>query len=311
MPTAAEFLESVDIVDCTSLSQAEKTCYICQEDFSEALLCVDKPRADLEALSILDMLPFRRLKDIGCDEPIRLPCNHVFGSWCLQRWLADKGNSCPLCRLRLCVRENEWDLEEEFERRYIALAHVPFRALLSQRTCNEGSILLTSRIVRTIKAQLVIRMIQFLLRLQQLPPILELVDTYDDEVYDDETAYLACITRYWMLIPQDTAQQLEYVVARAMLMGPALKMAHLLLCKSLNVVARKGCILITQWRLTQVLLTQFSRMPMPKRYKVMIGVSVQATVDFERRRWAFETDYRREVKRQNAELFEEVAGGED
>jgi hypothetical protein len=61
----------------------------------------------MEILSILDILPYRKVKNIGCNEPIRFHGNHVFGSSSLQHWLVERGNSYPLFRLQLCACEKE------------------------------------------------------------------------------------------------------------------------------------------------------------------------------------------------------------
>jgi hypothetical protein len=107
VPTVPQFFECVDIADYTSLSGEEKTCYICLDDFSQQTPSITISKRDMEVLSIFDILPYRKLRDVGRDEPIRLPCNLVSGSYCLQHWLEEHGNSCPICCLQLCVSETE------------------------------------------------------------------------------------------------------------------------------------------------------------------------------------------------------------
>jgi hypothetical protein len=306
------------MVDYISLSEEEKTCYICQEDFSEQISCLDTSKPAMEALLILDILPYRKLKDIGCDEPIRLPCNHVFGSSCLQRWLGENGNSCPLCRLQLCARGSEWDLEEEFARRQHALLHLPFRSLLNQEMCNESTILLNEESARKIKDQLVVRMIEFVLRLQRLPPLpdfaIALAKCYDAEWldgYEHAPAYLACVNK---VIPKDATKKTAYQVSRGMILDPTIQEAHARLCTSLDILVYRKCNAhISPRILLRWLLSQSWDISIPVRYKRVMRISLQVTIEFESRAWGLEQEYLKKLERmeEEEESDEYDSGGYD
>lgn len=33
--------------------------------------------------------------------PVKLSCGHVYGEWCIKRWLLEQPASCPKCRFQL------------------------------------------------------------------------------------------------------------------------------------------------------------------------------------------------------------------
>ncbi|KAL2114690.1 hypothetical protein VUR80DRAFT_2670 [Thermomyces stellatus] len=72
--TAIASLESVDV---DSLSEAERSCVICYNDFG-----TETPEGVREA-------------------PLRLPkCKHVFGDHCIKKWF-EESDSCPYCRTKV------------------------------------------------------------------------------------------------------------------------------------------------------------------------------------------------------------------
>ncbi|KAG7292101.1 hypothetical protein NEMBOFW57_002134 [Staphylotrichum longicolle] len=67
-------LGQLQSVDLDSLSESERTCVICYNDFGQA-----SPEGVIEA-------------------PLRLPkCQHVFGDHCIKKWF-EESDSCPYCR---------------------------------------------------------------------------------------------------------------------------------------------------------------------------------------------------------------------
>ncbi|KAK4039761.1 hypothetical protein C8A01DRAFT_46790 [Parachaetomium inaequale] len=67
-------LSQLQSVDLDSLSEAERTCVICYNDFGQR-----SPEGVIEA-------------------PLRLPrCQHVFGDHCIKKWF-EESDSCPYCR---------------------------------------------------------------------------------------------------------------------------------------------------------------------------------------------------------------------
>ena len=73
------FLNSLPILPLTDLPEGDKNCHVCIEPFQEA------PDAE---------------------KAVRLPCRHILGKSCLEKWLKSSvlSNTCPMCRAVLFER---------------------------------------------------------------------------------------------------------------------------------------------------------------------------------------------------------------
>ena len=100
---AEAFLKSLPLVSLKDLSEDNKDCLICLESYSD-------PRKNSEV-------------------PVRLPCNHVMGKDCLQRWLRSSdsnsnNNTCPMCRTVLFQRPPP-SIEDRVQNFYDSLTQIP------------------------------------------------------------------------------------------------------------------------------------------------------------------------------------------
>ncbi|KAF1976765.1 hypothetical protein BU23DRAFT_565449 [Bimuria novae-zelandiae CBS 107.79] len=65
-------------------------CFICREEYRAGVL---DSHGETTALMFVD-------------EPVALPCNHIFGLECILNWVLDgEGNTCPSCRDELYTRK--------------------------------------------------------------------------------------------------------------------------------------------------------------------------------------------------------------
>ena len=159
LPTLQDFFSNnVTRLDPTTLSEDNSCCHICQEEFPTKFTSPSHFGTDNDAttnLSLLGMLPYAQLKNTGIDEPILLPCGHVYGSSCLQEWFASSGaNSCPLCATSLFTKST-YSAEYEQGSRYHSIRNMPLRQLLTRKwsltdivSLDEDITELTSRIPR-------------------------------------------------------------------------------------------------------------------------------------------------------------------
>lgn len=90
-----QFMYSLNQIDIGTLAEDNKLCEICFLCFDE-WRWDDKRPADAGALK-----PFEVLNDMMPENPVRLPCGHIFGELCLRTWIMkmDEGPpTCPKCR---------------------------------------------------------------------------------------------------------------------------------------------------------------------------------------------------------------------
>ncbi len=92
---------------------------LAQEEISQfAQICDFVQRLPRIPLSVMDdedtdcsicMEPYARSPPVAgteenesalMEEPVKLPCGHIFGHWCILAWLTDHSTTCPVCRRR-------------------------------------------------------------------------------------------------------------------------------------------------------------------------------------------------------------------
>jgi hypothetical protein len=159
LPTLAAFLETLEILDISTLPKNNSTCSICQEPYPTS-----RPSPVPASLTLLSSLPFALPHASGLDAPALLPCAHIIGLSCLQHWLRSAGTSCPLCRFELCARSRPRDPVDEYNARFERLAATPVCELLRRRSAGDVEIPLSAAIVREIVRQVPRRMIEVVVR---------------------------------------------------------------------------------------------------------------------------------------------------
>lgn len=79
-------LQKVDAEDLGS-DQFDRECRICFEPYRECAISGAATQDDASGL----------YTSISGEDPVRLPCNHIFGQQCLEHWLR-RHDQCPKCR---------------------------------------------------------------------------------------------------------------------------------------------------------------------------------------------------------------------
>ncbi|KAF2684707.1 hypothetical protein K458DRAFT_388405 [Lentithecium fluviatile CBS 122367] len=136
LPTEADFLaNSITKLDISSLPEDEQSCIICQREYSTKFPFFTPPYTR-ENLPLLDALPFAQIARYGRDEPVQLPCGHIFGSICLLKWLRRNMPSQDLFgAYASCLNES-----------YAS----PIRTLLTHEWTPNGRVIIRSSRIRTI-----------------------------------------------------------------------------------------------------------------------------------------------------------------
>lgn len=85
------FISSLRKVDAEDLGpdRIDRECRICFEPYRQ---CADRAAAAPDASGLY--------MSISGEDPVRLPCNHIFGQECLEKWLR-RHDQCPKCRREL------------------------------------------------------------------------------------------------------------------------------------------------------------------------------------------------------------------
>lgn len=85
---SASAIAALQVLRLADLPEEDRCCNICMEQYVEEKYPCDKPKQE---------------------NAMRMPCGHVFGSYCLKQWLQNH-NTCPACRMEVDFVEVE---EEE------------------------------------------------------------------------------------------------------------------------------------------------------------------------------------------------------
>ncbi|KAF8424587.1 hypothetical protein EV426DRAFT_712401 [Tirmania nivea] len=85
---SASAIADLQVLRLADLPEEDRCCNICMEQYVEEKYPCDKPKKE---------------------NAMRMPCGHVFGSYCLKQWLQNH-NTCPACRMEVDYVEVE---EEE------------------------------------------------------------------------------------------------------------------------------------------------------------------------------------------------------
>lgn len=81
-------LDHMPVVNLDELEEDSKDCPVCQEPYSAS-------------------------ESYDADTPITLPCSHVIGRACLERWMLGLHDTCPCCRATIFALSAQADEEQE------------------------------------------------------------------------------------------------------------------------------------------------------------------------------------------------------
>jgi hypothetical protein len=162
----------LEVINILSPPEQNTECYICQEMYCLEQVAISKPH--YYALTYLDALPFPQHKNMSRDEPVRLPCNHIIGSICLEEWLQVGGTSCPLYRADVfpVAKESSPFNYKEYNRRLEEITRIDLRTLLKSPLLMERNVYLSVPFTQSIIRQLPGRFAQMAFRVNKLthPP---------------------------------------------------------------------------------------------------------------------------------------------
>lgn len=87
-----DFLQTLPRIETGTLRPDDLKCAICQSEFGEERGGDD---GETSSESVQGGLPGQE----SAEYPVKLPCGHFFGLWCIETWLLNaEPASCPLCR---------------------------------------------------------------------------------------------------------------------------------------------------------------------------------------------------------------------
>ena len=86
-----DFLQTSSPVGISTLEKDDQKCSICMSEYVKERGDTNKPVMESEQGLLGEDAP---------EKPIKLPCGHVFGEWCIKVWLLKQRASCPICRFQ-------------------------------------------------------------------------------------------------------------------------------------------------------------------------------------------------------------------
>jgi hypothetical protein len=299
MSNLMTFLNAVEILDITALSQDETTCFICQEAYSKNR---SKPQPDISTLTLLKALPFLLpdIIDIDDDSPIRLPCGHIFGLSCMRLWREEGGTTCPLCRHEVCTssgdcdEDEDEDEDEEYDRRLEEVSQTPLRELLTHHVPSDYVIRFCDTTYDLIRSDLPAFMVRVALSLYGVRALPEVVQNWSLE-FDDATNYMLYMDEFWKrnhwyLTPR-------HKEVRDMLTRPEMEAAYVRICEVfawLVKSAESGCgAVMRPSKLRHVLVEQCEDLEPFSRSGLVVGLGVRAILDMEGRKFELDEEFRR------------------
>ena len=100
--TVDNFIQSLPRVEISTLERDELECSICKLEYGTS-------RGNTSTVAALDPgLPGEE----DAEKPVKLSCGHVFGDWCIKRWLLEQPPSCPICRFEFSSIALNYRLEK-------------------------------------------------------------------------------------------------------------------------------------------------------------------------------------------------------
>ena len=95
------WIQDLESVNMTELEDADQGCGICRREYTDpSHYAHDSDESD------------------RCVDPVKLPCNHIFGKVCIGEWLSPtegEGRTCPMCRRVLFEPRPSADMEGSYD----------------------------------------------------------------------------------------------------------------------------------------------------------------------------------------------------
>lgn len=85
-----DFLQNSPPVEKSTLEEEDQECSICMSKYGIGRGNKEPATKSEQGL----------LGEEAPESPVKLPCGHVFGDWCIKKWLLTQHASCPACRFQ-------------------------------------------------------------------------------------------------------------------------------------------------------------------------------------------------------------------